>query len=529
MRRLLPVCCLTPSLFFALACGDEPPLYPPLPGSATSGGGTDGSVGGTGDGATGSTAGSGGGSNPTGGKNNGGAGKGSAGGSSSAAGGKAGSGTTPDDYCALPWSGDDPPPPSVACDLDALVDGGELKGDITADRALESGKFYTLKGEVRVMPEKTLTIPPCVVVKGADANAILVVMAGPVGDTNCNFAAGTALTPGGKLIAKGEPMAPIIFTSSKPKGSRRPGDWGGMVLLGNARNNLASSTARDKTEGLENLECHGWFNDDYNDDDSGTLEYVRIEYASRQTAANEETNGLTLASLGSGTTINHVMVSNSNDDCFEWFGGTVNVDHLIALNCEDDMYDADRGFTGTAQFLFGRQFPTTGEADSRGFEIDTFGDNKDPLTTARWANFTMCGGGPEDKGMGVRQGIAMRTQAAGSLIDGLITGFSGGGLVVQTGAKTSVTYTTIFDVPSTYGVDHTGGTDWFPKQRGNSLDEPIGFCDCWANPPSAVARDRQDGAAPGFGDTSADYRGAFEDSRPESNWMKGLWVDWSED
>jgi hypothetical protein len=432
------------------------------------------------------------------------------------------------DHCDLPWSGDDPPAPSVACDLENLADGGDLTGDLMT-KTLESGKIYTLKGVTRVLPGQTLTIPPCVVIKGQDRNAVLVMLASAVGnpDTECSFSSGKP-TQAAQLVAVGEPMAPIIFTSSKPKGQRAPGDWGGVLLLGNAHNNAANQHVRQQIEGLERTECHGWYTTDYDTESSGSLAYVRIEYASRQTGIGNETNGLTFGSIGSGTTIHYVEVSNSGDDCYEWFGGSVNVDHLIALNCDDDMFDSDNGFSGHGQFLFGRQFPTTTETDSRGFEIDT--SNLLPLTTGAWSNFTVCGGGPDDTNLvsTSRQGLAFRTQAAGSLINGLVTGFSGGGISLQTAATTTLQYSTVFDNAQLYGAAHSGGLDWMQKQAGNSADTPLGFCNCWANPPVALPADKVQGTAPtGFGDESADYQGAFADSTPESNWMKGLWVDWS--
>lgn len=523
MRSLLIVGAVFGWIPLTVACGDEPPIYPPLPNV-----GADTSTGDTGSGAGSSGAPGKGGSSGKGGNGSSQGGKGNSNGGSQ---GNGGSGATTGNYCEDWWGGEAPPAPSVDCDLGALSDGGDLTGDITTDKSLESGKFYTLKGVTRVMPGKTLTIPPCVEVRGQNPNAVLVVLSGALGNpaTACSFPSGEP-GPGGKLMAVGEPMAPIIFTSSKEKGQRAPGDWGGLLLLGNARNNVANENTRDTIEGLENTECHGWYTDKFNGESSGALEYVRVEYASRQTSLNEETNNLTLASIGSGTSIHHVMSANSNDDCFEWFGGTVNADHLIALNCDDDMFDSDRGFAGKVQFTFGRQYPVTVEHDSSGFEIDS--SQHVPHTTGQWSNFTMCGGGPDDvTGAGdPRVGLVMRTASESALSNGLITGFAHGGIkLLQGGGTTTLSHSTVFATELLYAPGHDGGTDWFTKQEGNSADDPIGFCDCWAASPVPIARDRIDGVAPtGFAEESADYQGAFEDSTPASNWMKGLWVDWSE-
>ncbi len=501
-----------------VACGDEAPIYPPLPANSDAGGN------GVGNNSSGARpAGSGGKGNTT---NTGGRSGSVAGG----AGNTGGAGNVDPLYahCAEPWTGEDPPVEKVECDLDALQDGGSLTGDISADRTLESGYFYRLSGVTRVLPGKKLTIEPCVKVIGGSPDDVLVVMSGGLGNPaeGCTFPSGTP-GPSGQLVAAGEPMAPIIFTSAKAPGQRAPGDWGGVILLGNARHNLTNSNTRASIEGLDQTECFGWHTNDFNQESSGKLEYVRIEYASRQTGVGNETNGLTLGAIGSATSVHHVMVANSNDDCFEWFGGTANAHHLIALNCDDDMFDADNSFSGQVQFMFGRQFPTTTETDSRGFEIDS-GANPPPFTTASWSNFTVCGGGPTDT-TGLRAGVVLRTQAQGTMLNGLVTGFAGGGFSVLTGGQTTLTHSHIFNVDKVAGDGSDEGVSWFTDQEGNSAEEPDRFCDCWAPRPIPFAATAISGGTPtGFEDPTASYVGAFEDAAPEHNWMRGLWVDWSE-
>ncbi|HEX2674044.1 MAG TPA: hypothetical protein VHM25_24380, partial [Polyangiaceae bacterium] len=337
----------------------------------------------------------------------------------------------------------------------------------------------------------------------------------------------------------------IVFTSSKPKGQRKPGDWGGLILMGNAQNNLAlagddsSSGTRVAIEGLLRNECHGWITDKFNDESSGELKYVRIEYASKQLVKDNETNGLTLGSLGSGTKLHYIMVSNSADDCFEWFGGAVNADHLIALNCDDDMFDADTGYSGKVQFLFGRQFQTTTEVDSRGFEIDgAANDVYQPRTSVQFSNFTLCGGGAKDMNS-FRDGVVLRSFATKvRLMNGFVTGFAGSGVFVQGGLNSEAASMTFVDVFGNTkglmaGLDASNMNigakqDWFFNQDGNTTADADRFCDCWANPPVAVPGTTSKGKAPtGFDDESAAYLGAFKDPSPESNWMRGAWVDWS--
>jgi hypothetical protein len=265
---------------------------------------------------------------------------------------------------------------------------------------------------------------------------------------------------------------------------------------------------------------------------------VRIEYASKQLVKDNETNGLTLGSLGSGTKLHYIMVSNSADDCFEWFGGAANADHLIALNCDDDMFDVDTGFSGKLQFLFGRQFPTTTEVESRGFEIDGAANQVyQPRTSAQISNFTLCGGGPKDTG-DYRDGIVLRNLSTKiKLMNGFVTGFASSGAFVQQDSEgASMTFVDVFGVgkglmavsdvsnPNNAGAKQ----DWFFNQAGNTTADPDRFCDCWANPPAPIPGTPSKGGTPtGFDDAAASYMGAFEDASPDSNWMRGAWVDWS--
>lgn len=449
-------------------------------------------------------------------------------GASAADGGMSSGGTgavDPFAHCEAFWS--EPPEPSETCDLDALEDSGfTLPSEIDADLTLESGQTYNLDGPTRIHPGVTLTIEPCVKVLGQSPTSVLLVMAGDDGDGDplTNGAPG----PGGKLEAVGHEMEPIIFTSSLAPGERRPGDWGGVIVLGNAQVSNATADIRPAIEGLVQGEYYGWHTDAYNEESSGRLSYVRIEFVGREISLDNETNGLTLGGVGSGTQLDHIMVSNSIDDCFEWFGGTVNADHLIADACDDDMFDNDQGFSGTIQFAFGRQNGFSGEADPNGFEFD--GQNPTgatPLDSApHWSNVTLCGT-PDPQSSSQRYGMVLRRGFAGSITNTLVTQFPTAGISHRDAGAVTVTYTSAFDnaVPND---EAASPLSWFTDQEGNSIDAPDRFCDCQANPPVPVAAERVSGGEPsGFPDENADYQGAFEDANPDSNWMVGAWVDWS--
>jgi hypothetical protein len=149
---------------------------------------------------------------------------------------------------------------------------------------------------------------------------------------------------GGKLIAKGTKDAPIVFTSGEA--TRTAGDFGGVILNGNAKVNLPGGSG--SPEGIENGPTYGG-NDDA--ESSGELSYVRIEFAGFLLSKDNELNALTMNAIGSGTKLDHVQVHFGTDDGFEWFGGTVSGKYLLATGIEDDCFDWDFGWRGKVQFL----------------------------------------------------------------------------------------------------------------------------------------------------------------------------------
>jgi hypothetical protein len=253
------------------------------------------------------------------------------------------------------------------------IGSGVQEFEITKDHTLKKGS-YLLKGWVYVTSGATLTIEPGTIIKGdKDTKAALIV------------------ERGGKIIAQGSASLPIVFTSAQPAGSRKPGDWGGVVICGKSSNNknemIIEGGPRSK---------HGG-NDD--EDNSGVLSYVRIEFAGYPFKADQEINGLTLGSVGSGTKIDHIQVSYSNDDSFEWFGGTVNAKYLISYHGWDDDFDTDSGFRGNIQFgLIVRNPKIADKSISNGFESDNNSDapNQLPITRPVFSNITLIGAVGQD-------------------------------------------------------------------------------------------------------------------------------------
>ena len=249
-----------------------------------------------------------------------------------------------------------------------------------------TGNTYLLKGQIYVKNGATLTIQPGVIVR-ADNTAI---------------GAGLFVTKGSKINAIGTASSPIVFTSDKAVGQRAGGDWGGIILLGKASYNINGGI--NNIEGIASsadTEYGGGATPDDNDN-SGSLKYVRIEYAGYVYALNQEINGLTLGAVGRGTLIDYVQVSFANDDSFEWFGGSVNCKHLIAYRGVDDDFDTDNGFSGKVQYILGIKDPqigdptfanATGASTSEGFESDNNSTSSaaSPFTSAIFSNCTLIG------------------------------------------------------------------------------------------------------------------------------------------
>ncbi len=248
------------------------------------------------------------------------------------------------------------------------IGNGNQEFEIKESHTIESGT-YILKGWVYVTNGATLTIEPGTVIKGdKDTKAALIV------------------ERGGRIIAQGTLQEPIVFTSNQPAGSRKPGDWGGVVICGKATNNKTEMIIEGGPRSM-----HGG-NDDA--DNSGVLSYVRIEFAGYPFKTDQEINGLTLGSVGSGTRIDHIQVSYSNDDSFEWFGGTVNAKYLVAWHGWDDDFDTDAGYRGKVQFGLAVKNPLIADKSiSNGFESDNSSDapNQLPVTNPHFSNITLIG------------------------------------------------------------------------------------------------------------------------------------------
>lgn len=229
---------------------------------------------------------------------------------------------------------------------------------------------YLLDGWAYIKSGATLTIQPGTVIRGSKANKGAIIV-----------------EKGAKIIAEGTVDNPIVFTSNQAAGARSYGDWGGIIILGDAQVNKVDPLIEGGP-----TSTYGGNNDQ---DTSGILKYVRIEFPGIAFQPDKEINGLTLGGVGSGTTVDYIQVSFCGDDSYEWFGGSVNAKHLIAFRGWDDDFDTDYGYRGMVQYAVSLRDPAIADpgSGSNSFESDNDGTGTDatPVTRPIFSNVSSFG------------------------------------------------------------------------------------------------------------------------------------------
>ncbi len=344
-----------------------------------------------------------------------------------------------------------------------------LSGAITTNRTLSKDTTYTLSGYVTVANGVILTIP---------AGTKL------VGDT---LISGSALfiLRGARIIANGTSSEPIVFTSARSAGNRRPGDWGGLILVGNARNNRSGTVIVEGSGGGPGTGTVGIVYTGGTDDtdNSGILRYVRVEFAGFAVAPAEELNSFTFAAIGSGTTLEYLQSMAGLDDSFEWFGGTVDAKYLVSYESGDDHFDTSEGYRGRVQFLIGLQTtvigPTPGTGspslDPQGFEVDgcngtgctaPVGGNAQSsgATTGLWnmntfANFTLIGPGagvlPVSQGIGA----VLRRGTGGTYVNGVFGRWPTRALTIRDSTSNNRLLVDSLTISNIFAVENGANTD----------------------------------------------------------------------
>lgn len=307
-----------------------------------------------------------------------------------------------------------------------------ISGKINADRTLRTGNTYTLRGIVYVVDGAKLTIEPGVTILGEKTSRGTLV-----------------ITRGSQILANGTPDKPIVFTSSAATPAR--GDWGGLVICGRAKTNNSFNGVAGVGEvegGVNNAEGLGLYGGADDNDNSGVLKYVRVEYAGYAYLPDKELNGITFCAVGRSTEVDNVQVSYANDDSFEWFGGTVDCKHLIAYRGLDDDFDTDNGFSGRVQFAIGfRDSLVADISGSNGFESDNDagGSALLPQTSAVFSNVTLIGPRENLSNVGnsnFKRGMHIRRNSALSLFNSIVIGWPTGCLIdAGTGTPTDANIT----------------------------------------------------------------------------------------
>jgi len=259
---------------------------------------------------------------------------------------------------------------------------------------------------------------------------------------------------GSQIFAEGTSTLPIVFTSKQNiEGTTNTdsiGQWGGLVVLGRAPINNCPGTT---TPGSANCEAqvegtNAFFGGNQPADNSGVLKYVRVMHSGFQILPNNELNGITLAGVGNGTTMQYVQVHNSSDDGIEWFGGTVNAKYLVLTGNDDDSADTDNGWNGALQYVLVRQRAGGGD---RGAEMSNAGGaTRRPVSNPKVANATFIG----RTGGGV--GIILNSGTNSEYYNSVVTGFSRGCLDVDDAGTTGKFHSVFFSCPVAFDDDADG-------------------------------------------------------------------------
>ncbi|WP_163399336.1 hypothetical protein [Flavobacterium fluviatile] len=284
-----------------------------------------------------------------------------------------------------------------------------IAGTIDKDTKLTKRNTYQLVGIVYVTNNAVLTIEPGTVIRGDDKTCGTLV-----------------ITNGAKIMAEGLETDPIIFTSNKEITERRPGDWGGIIVLGKAPIN--------KLGGISTLPFNldpilNHYGGQDAEDNSGILKYVRIEYSGRKLSALKELNGLSLAGVGRKTVLSNIQISYSNDDSFECYGGDLNMNNLISYRTTDDDFDFTQGAQINISNSIAIRHPFSSDiSGSRCFEVDSYDkiENTDmtkKMTKINAANITLVNLEENNQGL-VRESAYIGENTFFSLTNSVVSGFS---------------------------------------------------------------------------------------------------------
>jgi hypothetical protein len=312
-----------------------------------------------------------------------------------------------------------------------------VTGDITSNTTWYADTTYTLSGFIHVANGATLTIQPGTTIKG-DFNVV---------------GSSLFILRGAKINAIGTATLPIVFTSSQPVGQRRPGDWGGLIIVGNGILSRTGVTIQVEGTGTDVGTAPGtnyvvnYSGGTVNTDNSGELRYVRVEFAGYAPSLGFELNSFSFAAVGSGTKLSFLQAMAGLDDSFEFWGGAADATNLVSYEAGDDAFDMSEGFQGRLQHLIAlnstQLTPRTNagslSVDPQGIENDgcegtgcTNGRNTTPYTYPVVANFTLIGTSDvATSGSSGGVGMMLRRGTGGFYVNGIVARWPRGAISIR--------------------------------------------------------------------------------------------------
>lgn len=365
----------------------------------------------------------------------------------------------------------------------------DLQGEYTSDLVLEANQSYTLSGGVHIKSGARLVIPEGVTITAVDDDTPDYIL----------------IEQGARIEANGTATNPIVMTSQL----KEAGAWGGIHICGRAHTNAEGGIGRSE---IGNATYGG--NDD--NDNSGTLRYVRLEYTGFALDEEHEANGISFYGVGNGTTVEYCQAYKGSDDGFEFFGGSVNVRNMVATSCSDDSFDWTEGWNGKAQFLVAYQEneSTLGYDCDCLMECDNNGDNNQatPVAHPVIANVTLIGNDGDAQGVRLREGTEVE------LYNAIITGKALPLTVESAGTDNALANgTSVLEYVALGGVlnsnENIYTNDMFAAAAGNLTDQTFSFTNDYVG----TVDGGKDLSADSFF-TQTDYKGAVSAS---NDWTDG--------
>ena len=378
------------------------------------------------------------------------------------------------------------------------ISGGDTS-PITEDLTLTADNEYLLDGPVWIgndTDETVLTVEAGVTIYGGDGSFLLI-------------------QRGSKLNVNGTAAAPVVMTSAKAAGERGPSDWGGLVINGRAPINNGDASGEAPGEAGT-----GTYGGTMAADDSGTIRYLRVEFAGNKIDTENELNGIAFQGVGSGTTVEYVQTHMTSDDGVEFFGGSVNVKYLVVTGSDDDSMDWTGGWVGNVQFGVLQQLPGSGIEAERGIEADNLEANNSatPYSDPTLSNLTFI-----SRDGNTADGVKLRRGTRAELHNSIITGF-GGECIDVDDAQTIANVADDSLVVSRLVLDCTAGAadaDGAALIPGSNSVEMDPMLDGWQPQDGSPALGIGAGPSGAFFDT-VDYAGAMDAT---TDWTTGWTTD----